>query len=61
VTINRSDFINQNTGKFTDHYALGKVLGVGAFGEVRLCMTKAGKVKRAVKLIKKDQMSAEDQ
>jgi len=60
VTINRSDFINKNTGKFTDLYSVGKVLGVGAFGEVRLCMSKAGKIKRAVKLIKKDQMSPED-
>ena len=60
MTINRSDFINKNTGKFTDLYSVGKVLGVGAFGEVRLCMSKAGKIKRAVKLIKKDQMSPED-
>ena len=35
--MNRSDFINSNSGKFSDFYALGKVLGVGAFGEVRLC------------------------
>jgi hypothetical protein len=33
---------------------LGEVLGQGAFGEVRKCLSRAGKVTRAVKVIKKE-------
>ena len=52
----KSDFITTNTGKFREFYALGPVLGTGAFGEVRLCTMKRSHIKRAVKIIQKNQM-----
>ena len=39
---------------------MGQVLGQGAFGEVRVCMGRAAKTKRAVKIIKKEQMNDEE-
>ena len=60
MTINRSDFIQKNEGKFKDHYALGGLLGQGSFGEVRKCQARASHGSRAVKIIKKDQMSADE-
>lgn len=49
-----------NQGKFRDSYQLGAILGQGAFGEVRVCMGRAAKTKRAVKIIKKEQMNEEE-
>ena len=37
------------------------MLGQGAFGEVRKCINRVTKVIRAVKLIRKDKMSAEEE
>jgi len=37
-------------------YKIGKVLGEGAFGEVRLCTHRETKEKRAVKVLKKENM-----
>ena len=33
-----SDFIRRSEGKLRDFYRIGKVLGTGAFGEVRMCV-----------------------
>lgn len=59
--INKSDFITQNEGKFRDNYQIGQMLGQGAFGEVRKCIHRKTKVIRAVKLIRKDAMTAEEE
>jgi serine/threonine protein kinase len=37
------------------------MLGSGAFGEVRKCINRKTKVIRAVKLIRKDMMSVEEE
>lgn len=55
--ISKSFFIGKNQGKFKDCYTPGTVLGEGAFGEVRKCQHKTTKVVRAVKLVKKDNLS----
>ena len=61
VVINKKMFITKNQGKFRDNYLIGQVLGTGAFGEVRKCINRTTKVIRAVKLIRKDQMSPEEE
>lgn len=61
VKIGKSDFIQSNNGKFKDNYQIGQLLGQGAFGEVRKCLNRDTKVTRAVKLIKKDSMSSEEE
>jgi len=37
------------------------VLGTGAFGEVRKCVSRTSKLIRAVKIIKKESMSKEEE
>lgn len=36
VKISTSEFAGKKIGKIRDYYRIGKVLGSGAFGEVRL-------------------------
>ena len=36
--IQAKDFVMQHAGKLRDHYRIGKMLGSGAFGEVRVCV-----------------------
>ena len=61
LKINKADFILVNQGKFRDYYQLGQVLGTGAFGEVRKCVSRTSKLIRAVKIIKKESMSKEEE
>lgn len=49
-----SDFVSKKVGKIRDHYRIGKVLGSGAFGEVRLCLHKDTQTQRAVKVLRKN-------
>ena len=51
----------KNEGKFKEKYSLGQLLGQGAFGEVRKCINRNTKVIRAVKLIKKESMSPDEE
>ena len=44
-----------------DDYLIGKVLGSGAFGEVRLCTHRKTGVKRAVKIIKKSFLQGKEE
>ncbi len=61
LIINKSIFITKNHGKFRDNYQIGNVLGQGAFGEVRKCINRITKAIRAVKLIRKDAMTPEEE
>lgn len=61
MKIVKADFIQSNNGTFKDHYQIGQLLGQGAFGEVRKCLNRDTKVTRAVKLIKKESMSSEEE
>ena len=49
-------FVQKSEGTLRDAYKIGKVLGEGAFGEVRLCTHRETKEKRAVKVLKKENM-----
>ena len=57
---NYGNFVNVEEGSLTDHYEVKKVLGSGAFGEVRLCEHKDTGEERAVKTIKKNRMKKDD-
>ena len=46
--------VGKTEGKIRDHYRIGKMLGQGAFGEVRLCLHKASQQQRAVKVLRKN-------
>lgn len=52
--ISPGDFVSKKVGKIRDHYRIGKVLGSGAFGEVRLCLHKDTQTQRAVKVLRKN-------
>ena len=49
-------FVSKHEGTLRDIYKIGKVLGGGAFGEVRLCTHRVTNEKRAVKVLKKENM-----
>jgi calcium-dependent protein kinase len=52
-------FVNENENKFADIYRLGKLIGTGTYGEVRMCFHRESGAKRAVKIIRKDLMTNE--
>jgi calcium-dependent protein kinase len=52
--VSASSFVIKKVGKIRDHYRIGKVLGSGAFGEVRLCLHKDTQTQRAVKVLRKN-------
>jgi calcium-dependent protein kinase len=54
VKVSSADFVSKKVGKIRDHYRIGKVLGSGAFGEVRLCLHKDTQTQRAVKVLRKN-------
>ena len=58
VKVNSEMFVKKTEGTLRDIYKIGKVLGEGAFGEVRLCTHRETKEKRAVKVLKKESMDA---
>ncbi|OMJ67875.1 hypothetical protein SteCoe_34851 [Stentor coeruleus] len=56
-SIKPSAFVAENTNRLTDIYKLGKLLGSGAYADVRICYLKENGAKRAVKIIKKQSLS----
>lgn len=61
ILVNPAQFVRQLTGDFFEYYFLGKKLGdgniachfIGAYGEVYVCMQKATRLVRAVKMMNK--------
>ena len=60
VKVKSNMFVSKGEGTLRDVYKIGKVLGEGAFGEVRLCTHRETGEKRAVKVLKKDAMDEEE-
>ena len=52
-----SNFIQENQLNFSEVYRLGRVLGTGIYGEVRLCFHRTLNSKRVVKIINKNLMT----
>ena len=50
----------QHVGKLRDHYRIGKMLGSGAFGEVRVCVHRESGAQRAVKVLRKSHMDDDE-
>jgi serine/threonine protein kinase len=61
LLISKGDFINEHTSdNIREDYQIGKVLGTGAFGEVRVCTHRKSNIKRAVKILKKNFLKEEE-
>ena len=59
ITLSKSNFISTKTTPISKEYILGKTLGKGAFGTVRLCIHKQTKQTRACKVLKKSTQDME--
>ena len=59
--VGKNMFIMANDGKFKEKYSLGQLLGQRAYGEVRKCINRNTKIIRAVKVIKKDSMTNDEE
>eukprot|EP00178_Gracilaria_changii_P009440 TRINITY_DN2762_c0_g1_i1.p1 TRINITY_DN2762_c0_g1~~TRINITY_DN2762_c0_g1_i1.p1 ORF type:complete len:258 (-),score=46.40 TRINITY_DN2762_c0_g1_i1:159-932(-) len=59
-TFKQSDLVHLNPGKLRDFYRIGKMLGSGAFGEVRMCVHRETGAQRAVKVLRKSHMDEEE-
>jgi len=55
-----SDFVGKTQGKLRDYYRIGKILGTGAFGEVRMCVHRESSAQRAVKVLRKSHMDEDE-
>ena len=60
VKVSSKDFVTQHAGKLRDHYRIGKMLGSGAFGEVRVCVHRESGAQRAVKVLRKSHMDEDE-
>jgi len=60
LKIKAGDFVTQHAGKLRDHYRIGKMLGSGAFGEVRVCVHRESGAQRAVKVLRKSHMDEDE-
>ena len=70
IKIHAEAFIHENTGNIKDFYKISSTIGrgkspqskswLGAYGEVRKCMSKETKAIRAVKIINKKYLEEEE-
>jgi len=60
IKMKSSQFVSMNSAKLREVYRIGKMLGSGAFGEVRVCMHRENGAQRAVKVLRKAQMDEDE-
>ena len=60
IKISKSNFVSMNSAKLREVYRIGKMLGQGAFGEVRVCMHRESGAQRAVKVLRKAHMDEDE-
>jgi calcium-dependent protein kinase len=60
IKISASNFVHINEGNLRDNYRIGKMLGSGAFGEVRMCVHRETGSQRAVKVLRKSNMDDDE-
>lgn len=53
--------MKENKGKLKDFYKIGKLIGSGAFGDVRICLHIETDQQWAIKIMHKQNMSKEDE
>ena len=58
IHFNHSNFVTAGSGKITESYKIGRLLGQGAYGKVCLAIHKQTKAQRAVKIIDKTQLNS---
>ena len=56
VLIHKENIISHKTSNITKEYTFGKVIGTGAYGQVRLAVHKLTKQVRAVKILQKSKV-----
>lgn len=60
IDVSQAMFIGKAEGKLRDFYKVGKVLGEGAFGQVRVAQNRDSGAKRAVKMLTKATMDDDE-
>ena len=60
ILIKKENLISHKKGNISKEYTLGKTLGTGSFGQVRLGIHKATKQVRAIKILKKAEVNMEN-
>jgi calcium-dependent protein kinase len=55
--IKQSMFVGKTEGSFREKYRVGKIIGQGAFGEVRICIHRESGGRRCLKVLKKKKLS----
>ena len=60
ILIKKENLISHKKGNISKEYTLGKTLGTGSFGQVRLGIHKATKQVRAIKILKKSEVNMEN-
>ena len=60
LLIKKENLISHKKGSISKEYTLGKTLGTGSFGQVRLGVHKATKQVRAIKILKKSEVNLQN-
>ena len=60
ILVKKENIISHKKGNISKEYTLGKTLGKGSFGQVRLAVHKATKQVRAIKILKKAEVNMDN-
>ena len=60
IIVKKENIISHKKGNISKEYTLGKTLGKGSFGQVRLAVHKATKQVRAIKILKKAEVNMDN-